>query len=134
VSHTTTHPEPRYAHAPSPSPSPVLVPVPPAATTPVAGPAGPGGPGDTAASPVTEVESARSRAGAAVVLGAVGLFFLNIVLGPLAVVLGVTALRRGAPRAWALTGIALGIADLIVITVLSTLLFHNGGLVWLFGS
>ncbi|MFK4148740.1 DUF4190 domain-containing protein [Streptomyces sp. NPDC004065] len=56
---------------------------------------------------------------ASFVLGLVGLVVLNVVLGPVATALAVTALRRGTPRPFrARLGLALGIADLLVLAVL----------------
>ncbi|WP_256104031.1 DUF4190 domain-containing protein [Streptomyces sp. ODS05-4] len=86
----------------------------------------------TTASP----ERARARrrfdadgmAVAAFVLGLVGLLVMNIVLGPIAVVLAVLALRRGtARRARALLGLGLGVADLVVLAVVMS---TSGGSAW----
>ncbi|MFG2311858.1 DUF4190 domain-containing protein [Streptomyces sp. NPDC048566] len=53
---------------------------------------------------------------AAFILGLVGLLVLNVVLGPLAVVLASVALWRGTARKGrALLGLGLGIADLVVL-------------------
>jgi hypothetical protein len=56
-------------------------------------------------------ESEASIARVGVLLGAVGLFILNLVFGPIAIGLGVTAIRRGVrpalPRATALASIVL---------------------------
>lgn len=69
------------------------------------------------------------------VLGAVGLFLLNLVFGPIAIGLGSAALRRGSQRAAGLAAVALGTADL---AVLAALIAHSaaahGGIVWHFGS
>ncbi|MFG2667015.1 DUF4190 domain-containing protein [Streptomyces sp. NPDC048387] len=55
------------------------------------------------------------------VLGLVGLLVTNLLLGPVAVVLGVLALRRRTTRPGrARLGIALGVADLIVLACLVT--------------
>ncbi|MFI2347309.1 DUF4190 domain-containing protein [Streptomyces sp. NPDC019443] len=75
---------------------------------------------------------ADGMAVAAFVLGLVGLLVMNIVLGPIAVVLAGISLWRGtARRGRALLGLALGIADLAVLAVLIT---ANGTVVWGFGS
>jgi hypothetical protein len=63
---------------------------------------------------------------------------LNLVFGPLAIGLGVTAVRRG-PRpghacATALASIAFGIADLVLLLVLMATSLGHGGLVWRFGA
>ncbi|MEV6393218.1 hypothetical protein AB0M39_00250 [Streptomyces sp. NPDC051907] len=75
---------------------------------------------------------ADGMAVAAFVLGLVGLLVMNIVLGPIAVVLAALALWRGTARrfrAW--LGLALGLADLAVLAVLVTV---NGNVVWGFGG
>ncbi|WP_411104168.1 DUF4190 domain-containing protein [Streptomyces sp. cmx-4-9] len=57
----------------------------------------------------------------AFVLGLVGLLVLNLVLGPVAVVLGSLALGRRTTRPGrARLGIALGVADLVVLAWLVT--------------
>jgi hypothetical protein len=65
---------------------------------------------------------------ASFVLGLVGLLVMNIVLGPIAIVLAVMALRRDTPRRFrALLGLGLGIADVLVLAVLMAV---NGGAAW----
>jgi len=65
---------------------------------------------------------------ASFVLGLVGLLVLNLVLGPIAIVLAVLALRRNTPRRFrAQLGLALGIADLVVLFVLMA---ANGTTSW----
>jgi threonine/homoserine/homoserine lactone efflux protein len=65
---------------------------------------------------------------ASFVLGLVGLVVLNVILGPVAIVLAVLALRRDTPRRFrAQLGLALGIADLLLLAVLVTV---NGGVAW----
>lgn len=65
---------------------------------------------------------ARDTEGMAVtsfVLGLIGLLVLNVVLGPIAVVLAVRSLKRGTPRrSRAMAGLVLGIADIVVFAVL----------------
>ncbi|TXS57894.1 DUF4190 domain-containing protein [Streptomyces sp. t39] len=69
---------------------------------------------------------------AAFVLGLTGLLVMNIVLGPIAIVLATLALLRGtARRRRALLGLGLGVADLVVLAVLVT---ANGSVVWGFGG
>lgn len=71
---------------------------------------------------------ADGMAVAAFVLGLVGLLVMNMVLGPIAVVLAGLALRRGtARRGRALLGLVLGLADLVVLAVLVS---ANGTVVW----
>lgn len=70
------------------------------------------------------------------VSGLVGLLFANIVLGPLAIVLGGMALRRGTTRRGrAVLGLVLGVADLAVFAVLAV---HSasghGGPTWNFST
>ncbi|MEV7749763.1 DUF4190 domain-containing protein [Streptomyces griseofuscus] len=58
---------------------------------------------------------------ASFVLALLGLLVLNLVLGPIAIVLAVIALRRDTPRRFrALLGLGLGIADLVVFAVLAS--------------
>ncbi|MEV7443981.1 DUF4190 domain-containing protein [Streptomyces sp. NPDC091204] len=57
----------------------------------------------------------------AFVLGLVGLLLMNLLLGPIAVVLGSLALwRKTARPGRARLGIALGVADLVVLACLVT--------------
>ncbi|UXY39336.1 DUF4190 domain-containing protein [Streptomyces albidocamelliae] len=65
-------------------------------------------------------QDTEGMAVASFVLGLVGLLVLNIVLGPIAIVLAVIALRRDTPRrfrAW--LGLGLGVADLVVLALLA---------------
>jgi hypothetical protein len=66
------------------------------------------------------------------VLGVAGLFLFNVVFGPLAVVLGLWALRRPANgrrgRRFAALGVLLGLADLVVLAVLVTVRTRGGDL------
>jgi hypothetical protein len=68
-----------------------------------------------------------------VLLGTASLFVLNLIFGPIAIGLGVTARRRGADRAVAVAAIALGVAGVVLELVLATLWFSHG-LVWHFGA
>jgi hypothetical protein len=65
-------------------------------------------------------------------LGVAGLFLFNVVFGPLAIVLGLWALRRpavaGRGRAFAALGVALGLADLVTFAVLVIGGAHGGSL------
>ncbi|MGW0557900.1 DUF4190 domain-containing protein [Streptomyces sp. NPDC002926] len=83
----------------------------------------------------TRPEARRDADGMAVaafVLGLVGLLVMNILLGPIAVVLAVIALWRGTTRRFrALLGLALGVADLAVLAVLVSV---NGTVVWGLGG
>ena len=61
----------------------------------------------------------------AFISGLIGLLVANLVLGPLAIVLGATALRRDRTRrARATLALLLGVADLAVFAYLA---FHAGG-------
>ncbi|MFF2233587.1 hypothetical protein [Streptomyces anulatus] len=106
-----------------------------------AGPdAAPGATGQAPA-PVVGADAAVSRAvgreadGLAVasfVLGLVGLLVFNVLLGPTAIVMALLALaRRTRRRGRALLGLALGVADLVVLAVLVT---GNGAVAWNFGG
>ncbi|MFF9765522.1 DUF4190 domain-containing protein [Streptomyces sp. NPDC053086] len=64
-------------------------------------------------------QDTEGMAVASFVLGLVGLLVLNLVLGPIAIVLAIIALRRDTPRRFrALLGLGLGVADLVVLAVL----------------
>lgn len=66
---------------------------------------------------------------AGLVCGIVGLFFLPIVLGPLAIIFGAVALRQtGATMAkWA---VGLGIVDILLMIVMFVVAANNGGSVF----
>lgn len=73
---------------------------------------------------------------ASLVCGIVGLLFFNVILGPLAIVLGAVALR-GSPAggaSMAKAGIALGIVDLVIFTVLLVAASSSGGFSWYTGG
>ncbi|WP_030567989.1 hypothetical protein [Streptomyces aureocirculatus] len=77
----------------------------------------------TAERPTAERPTGRrdtdGMAVASFVLGLLGLLVLNIVLGPIAIVLASIALWRGtARRGRALLGLGLGVADLVVLGTL----------------
>ncbi|MFD7384100.1 hypothetical protein [Streptomyces anulatus] len=108
-----------------------------------AGPGADAAPGATgrAPVPVAGADAAVSRAvgreadGLAVasfVLGLVGLLVFNVLLGPTAIVMALLALaRRTRRRGRALLGLALGVADLVVLAVLVT---GNGAVAWNVGG
>ncbi|WP_328863012.1 DUF4190 domain-containing protein [Streptomyces sp. NBC_00306] len=65
-------------------------------------------------------QSPYSLAAASFILGLVGLLVFNLFLGPAAIVLGLLALRRGTThRNRAYLGITLGVADLVVLALLT---------------
>ncbi|MFJ4910833.1 DUF4190 domain-containing protein [Streptomyces sp. NPDC088726] len=75
---------------------------------------------------------ADALAVASFVLGLVGLLVMNILLGPAAIVMAVVALARStARRGRALLGLALGVADLVVLAFLVT---GNGAVGWSFSG
>ncbi|MFG3135645.1 DUF4190 domain-containing protein [Streptomyces sp. NPDC048211] len=93
--------------------------------------------GDTSApAPAAPVKRrARDADGLAVasfVLGLVGLLVMNLLLGPAAIVMAIVALARSTTRRGrALLGLALGVADLVILAFLVT---GNGVVAWNFGS
>ena len=89
------------------------------------------GPLDTAATPVPrDVRDADGMAVASFLLGLPGLLVLNFVLGPSAVVLSLVALSRGTRRrARAFLGLALGVADLVLMVGLTV---ADHGVIWSF--
>ncbi|MFJ2091651.1 DUF4190 domain-containing protein [Streptomyces sp. NPDC087901] len=69
---------------------------------------------------------------ASFVLGLVGLLVLNLVLGPMAIVMAIVALARSTTRRGrALLGLALGVADLVILAFVVT---GNGVVAWSFGG
>ncbi|MGV9453739.1 DUF4190 domain-containing protein [Streptomyces sp. NPDC003635] len=69
--------------------------------------------------------------------GIVGLFFLNIVLGPLAIVFGAVARRQAAVKngaGMAKAGIILGVIDVVLWIVLLIVAASNGGFSWYVGG
>ncbi|MFG2718206.1 DUF4190 domain-containing protein [Streptomyces sp. NPDC048416] len=68
----------------------------------------------------TRDRDADGMAVAAFVLGLLGLLVMNVILGPLAIVLASLALLYGTQRRGrALLGLALGVADLLVLVCLT---------------
>ncbi|WP_328950610.1 DUF4190 domain-containing protein [Streptomyces sp. NBC_00184] len=96
-------------------------------------PTGPDSHGATpTASPRRSTRDADGLAVASFVLGLVGLLVMNILLGPAAIVMALVALARStARRGRALLGLALGIADLVILAFLVT---GNGVVAWNFGG
>ncbi|MDF6044993.1 DUF4190 domain-containing protein [Streptomyces sp. JH14] len=80
----------------------------------------------------TRTRDADGLAVASFVLGLTGLLVMNILLGPIAIVMAIIALARStARRGRALLGLALGVADLVVLAFLVT---GNGTVSWSLGS
>ncbi|MFE9841514.1 DUF4190 domain-containing protein [Streptomyces goshikiensis] len=97
------------APAPPPASTPTSTPTPAPASTPAS----------TPAPARARMRDADAMAVTAFVLGLVGLLVMNIVLGPVAVVLGSLALwRRTSRPGRARLGIALGVADLVILATL----------------
>jgi len=86
-----------------------------------------------ASTPAHGTHGTRDADGMAVasfLLGLPGLLVMNIVLGPAAIVLALSAYARGTKRRGrALLGLALGVADLAVFAVLA---IANHGVIWSF--
>lgn len=69
--------------------------------------------------------------------GIVGLFFLNMVLGPLAIIFGAVARRQASVKngaGMAKAGIILGIVDVVLWLVLLLVAANNGGFGWYVGG
>ncbi len=81
---------------------------------------------------------ARDNSGKSVVAfvcGLVGLLVGNLVLGPVAIGLGIAALRGPNPRRGrAVLAIALGVADLAIFAFLTLHSAAGHGVLWKFGS
>ncbi|WP_433548746.1 DUF4190 domain-containing protein [Streptomyces sp. CA-294286] len=71
---------------------------------------------------------------AGLVCGILGLFFLQIVLGPLAIIFGIVAYRQTRGSGMSKAAIGLGVADLIVFALLMTLVASTGGFTWYVGG
>ncbi|MCM2430473.1 DUF4190 domain-containing protein [Streptomyces sp. RKAG337] len=77
-----------------------------------------------------ERKDADGMAVASFLLGLPGLLVLNLVLGPCAIALACTALAKGTQRRGrALIGLALGVADLGILLVMT---IANHGVLWQF--
>ncbi|WP_285568149.1 DUF4190 domain-containing protein [Streptomyces sp. RTGN2] len=73
---------------------------------------------------------------ASLICGIVGLLFFGIILGPVAIVLGVVALRQQAAKGgtgMAKAGLVLGVIDLLIVVVL-IIAASNGGFSWYVGG
>ncbi|MGW9524413.1 DUF4190 domain-containing protein [Streptomyces diastaticus] len=79
----------------------------------------------------TGCRDAEGMAVASFVTGLAGLLVLNLILGPTAIVLAALALRRGTPRRFrAHLGLVLGVADLLVLGVLTLVHGTTPWVVW----
>ncbi|CAG6396854.1 DUF4190 domain-containing protein [Streptomyces cocklensis] len=78
--------------------------------------------------PAAQTRDADGMAVASFLLGLPGLLVLNLVLGPAAIVLALTALTRGTRRRGrALLGLVLGVAGLVIQAVLAV---AGHGVLW----
>ncbi|MFI9615101.1 DUF4190 domain-containing protein [Streptomyces sp. NPDC052023] len=69
--------------------------------------------------------------------GIIGIFLFNVILGPIAVVLGAVGMRQAATKGgggMAKAGIILGILDLVIFGVLLALAASDGGFSWYVGG
>ncbi|WP_409238621.1 hypothetical protein [Streptomyces sp. PA5.6] len=88
-------------------------------TTPAAAPANDTAPAEEPRPRPVGRRDTDGMAVASFILGLVGLLVLNLVLGPIAIVLASVALWRGTSRRGrALLGLGLGVADLVVLAAL----------------
>ncbi|MBT2410319.1 DUF4190 domain-containing protein [Streptomyces sp. ISL-12] len=85
--------------------------------------------------------SPRSRTNglaiASLVCGIVGLFVFNVILGPVAIVLGAVGLRQAGVKGgagMAKAGIVLGVLALVLFGVLLAVSAANGGFSWYVGG
>ncbi|MFC8918734.1 DUF4190 domain-containing protein [Streptomyces sp. WAC05374] len=74
---------------------------------------------------------------AGLVCGIVGTLFLNVILGPLAIVFGVIALKQAPVKngaGMAKAAIVLGIVDLVIFAILLAVAASTGGFTWYVGG
>ena len=97
---------------------------------------GSGTPGNARPSRFSEEPKAIPFAAVSFVSGLVGLLVANLLLGPLAIVLGLVGLRADSGRRVRATlGILLGVADIVVFVLLAAHAgAHDGSLNWSFFS
>jgi hypothetical protein len=85
----------------------------------------------TTTSGATTTNASNGLAVAGLVLGLVGLFLANVILGPLAIIFGGIAwskANRGAPRkGMAIAGVILGIVDIALFVLILAVATHHGG-------
>ncbi|OKK03324.1 hypothetical protein AMK26_17480 [Streptomyces sp. CB03234] len=84
---------------------------------------------------------ARSRTNglaiAGLVCGIIGVLFLNVILGPLAIIFGAVGLRQAPVKngaGMAKAAIVLGIVDLVVFAILLAVAASSGGFTWYVGG
>ncbi|MEU1485785.1 DUF4190 domain-containing protein [Streptomyces sp. NPDC005752] len=74
---------------------------------------------------------------ASLVCGIVGLVFFSVILGPVAIVLGVFGLRQVSAKGgagMAKAGLVLGVIDVILFVVLMVVAASSGGFSWYVGG
>ncbi|GAA4792303.1 DUF4190 domain-containing protein [Streptomyces ziwulingensis] len=74
---------------------------------------------------------------ASLVCGIIGLFVFNVILGPVAIVLGAVGMRQAPAKGgagMAKAGVVLGILDLVIFGVLLAVTAANGGFSWYVGG
>ncbi|WP_217242770.1 DUF4190 domain-containing protein [Streptomyces sp. AC555_RSS877] len=89
----------------------------------------------------TPAASSRSRTNglaiASLICGIIGLIFFNVILGPVAIVLGAVGMRQAPAKGgagMAKAGIVLGIVDLVIFAALFAVAAANGGFTWYVGG
>ncbi|MGW0337474.1 DUF4190 domain-containing protein [Streptomyces sp. NPDC003011] len=85
--------------------------------------------------------STRSRTNglaiASLICGIIGLIFFNVILGPIAIVLGAVGMRQASAKGgagMAKAGVILGIIDLVIFAVLLAMAASGGGGTWYIGG
>lgn len=74
---------------------------------------------------------------ASLICGIIGLFLLSVILGPVAIVLGVAGMRQAAAKGgggMAKAGVVLGVVDLVLFFVVMAVAASNGGFTWYLGG
>ncbi|GGT28873.1 hypothetical protein GCM10010254_57040 [Streptomyces chromofuscus] len=74
---------------------------------------------------------------ASLTCGIIGIFLFNVILGPIAIVLGAVGMRQAPVKGgggMARAGIILGIVDLVLFVALLALAASDGGFSWYVGG
>ncbi|MFD7713485.1 DUF4190 domain-containing protein [Streptomyces sp. NPDC059785] len=74
---------------------------------------------------------------ASLICGIVGVVIFNVILGPIAIVLGAVALRQSSVKngaGMAKAGIVLGVVDVLLFVILLAVAASNGGFSWYVGG
>ncbi|MFD7433844.1 DUF4190 domain-containing protein [Streptomyces sp. NPDC059861] len=74
---------------------------------------------------------------ASLTCGIIGIFLFNVILGPIAIVLGAVGMRQAPAKGgagMAKAGIILGVLDLVIFGVLLALAASEGGFSWYVGG